>query len=105
MKIINLPRASGKTMRLLYASEFNYIPILCPTNAAKIHLIEQANRFGLKIPEPIAVSEITSERIKNSKATEMDLLVDEAPCVLQMLLSSLGMNGEIKAITLTEKER
>ena len=35
----------------------------------------------------------------------MDLLVDEAPCVLQLLLSSLGMKGEIKAITLTEKER
>jgi hypothetical protein len=105
MKIINLPRANGKTMRLLYASEFNNIPILCPTNGAKIHSIEQANRFGLKIPEPIAVSEITSERIKNSKATRTDLLVDEAPYVLQMLLSSLGMNGEIKAITLTETER
>lgn len=48
MKIINLPRGRGKTMRLLYASEFNYIPILCSTNAEKIHLIEQANRFGLK---------------------------------------------------------
>jgi hypothetical protein len=33
----------------------------------------------------------------------MDLLVDEAPYVLQMLLSSLGMNGEVKAITLTEE--
>lgn len=104
MKIINLPRANGKTMRLLYASEFNNIPILCPTNAAKIHLIEQANRFGLKIPEPIAVSEITTDKIKRSKAADKDLLVDEAPMALQFLLNSFGMRGKVKAITLTSDE-
>ena len=31
MKIINLGRCQGKTTRLLYASEFNNIPILVAT--------------------------------------------------------------------------
>ena len=103
MKIINLPRQRGKTTRLLYASEFNYIPILCATHTQKDYLVDQARILGLKIPEPIAVSEITLDRIKGSKAVDMDLLVDEAPLVLQTILSSLGMRGEIKAITLSEE--
>ena len=39
MKIINLGRGQGKTTRLLYASEFNDIPILCANHAMKEHLI------------------------------------------------------------------
>lgn len=104
MKIINLGRGQGKTTRLLYASEFNDIPILCANHAMKEHLIYMARTLGLKIPEPIAASEITTDRIRNSKAADKDLLVDEAPLVLQNLLNSLGMMGTIKAITLTEKE-
>lgn len=104
MKIINLGRGQGKTTRLLYASEWQDIPILCATNAQKEHLIYMARALGLKIPEPIIASEITSNRIMGSKAVDKDLLVDEAPLVLQNLLNSLGMRGTIKAITLTEKE-
>ena len=39
-----------------------------------------------------------------SPAVDKNLLVDEAPWVLQCLLNSLGMRGEVKAITFTEKE-
>lgn len=104
MKIINLGRGQGKTTRLLYASEFNYTPILCATYAQKDYLVNQAEKLGLKIPEPIVADEIASNRIRGSKAADMDLLVDEVPWVLQSLLKSLGMRGEVKAITLTEKE-
>ena len=104
MKIINLSRQQGKTTRLLYASEFNNIPILCATHVMKEHLIYMARTLGLKIPEPIAASEITTDRIRESKAVDKDLLVDEAPLVLQNLLSSMGMRGEIKAITLTSSD-
>lgn len=105
MKIINLPRGCGKTTRLLYASDFNYIPILCATFAQKDFLVDQAEKFGLNIPEPIVASELTSIRITGSKAADKDLLVDEAPMVLQSLLNSLGMRGNIKAITLTDEEK
>ena len=104
MKIINLSRGQGKTTRLLYASEFNYAPIICSTYTQKDYLVSQAEKLGLNIPEPIVANEITSNRIRGSKAADMDLLVDEAPLVLQCLLNSLGMRGEVKAITLTEKE-
>lgn len=104
MKIINLGRGRGKTTRLLYASEWNDIPILCASSSQKKHLIDMAKRLGLNIPEPIVVSEITSCRIRGNKAVEKDLLIDEAHLVLQSLLKSMGMNGEVKAITLTSDE-
>lgn len=104
MKIINLGRGQGKTIRLLYASEWNDNPILCATYSQKDNLVKQAERLGLKIPEPIVASEITTNRIRESKAVDKDLLVDEAPLVLQSLLNSLGMRGEVKAITLSENE-
>ena len=104
MKIINLPRGCGKTTRLLYAREFNNIPILCANYIQKDYLIEQAEKLGLNIHEPIVASEITSNRIRGSRAANMDLLVDEAPMVLQSLLSSLGMHGSIKAMTLTDED-
>lgn len=104
MKIINLGRCQGKTTRLLYASEFNNIPILVATFQQKDLLVNRAGVLGLKIPEPIVVSELMTDRIKNSNAVKKDLLVDEAPMVLQILLNQLGMNGSVKAITLTEQE-
>ena len=104
MKIINLGRGQGKTTRLLYASEFNDIPILVATFQQKDLLVNRASILGLKIPEPIVVSELTTDRIRNSNAVKKDLLVDEAPMVLQIILNQLGMNGSVKAITLTEQE-
>ena len=44
MKIINLGRGQGKTTRLLYASEFQNIPILCKDWSAKRDLcVEHKN--------------------------------------------------------------
>lgn len=103
MKIINLGRGQGKTTRLLYASEFNDMPIICSTLTEKRFLEGQAKRYGLKIPEPITVNEITCGYLNGSDATYKEVLVDEAPLVLQNILASLGMRGGVRAITLTEK--
>lgn len=104
MKIINLRRCQGKTTRLLYASEFNWIPILCANFNQKKCLIEQANKLGLYIPEPIVVGELNSSKIRSNYELRNGLLVDEAPMVLQQLLNSIGVNSEVKAITLTSDE-
>lgn len=104
MKIINLGRGQGKTTRLLYASEFQNIPILCKDYAAKRDLLNRAQKLGLKIPEPIAASDLTYETIKAGDIAQKDIFVDEAHWVLQRLLNSMGMRGDIKAITLSEKE-
>lgn len=104
MKIINLGRGQGKTTRLLYASEFSNIPILCSTTIEAKILQEMAYKYGLNIPSPIAVSEIVANKFRGDKSIDNGVLVDEAPMVLQSLLSSLGVRGGVKAITLTEKE-
>ena len=104
MKIINLSRGQGKTTRLLYASEWNDVPILCATESNKKHLIDTAKRLGLNFPEPIAVTDLTHNTIRGSDLAKKDLFVDEAPWVLQSLLNSMGMMGGIKAITLSERE-
>ena len=104
MKIINLPRGNGKTTRLLYASEFNNIPILCASQTSKQHLLDTAKRLKLNIPEPIAPSDVTMGGVFKTSMKDQDILVDEAPMVLQSLLSNLGMSGSIKAITLTDEE-
>lgn len=104
MKIINLGRGQGKTTRLLYASEFNDALILCSTLTEKRYLQEQAKRYGLEIPEPITVSDVTSNTLRGSEKILKDVLVDEAPMVLQSLLQQLGMRGGIRAITLSEKD-
>lgn len=101
MKIINLPRQCGKTTRLLYASEFNDIPIVCATHQQKDYLKEKAKQMQLLIPEPIVVSEFTRGGIKR---LDSDVLIDEIPMVLQAMFRQLGLNGKIKAITLSEKD-
>lgn len=105
MKIINLPRGRGKTTRLLYASEFTDTPILCANQTYKQHLLDRAKQLNLVIPEPITTSDVTmSGAAFKTSIRDQDILVDEAPMVLQSLLSYLGMSGDIKAITLTEEE-
>lgn len=105
MKIINLGRGQGKTIRLLYASEWNDIPILCANDKHKQHLIDMAKELGLYIPEPITVSELTYETIKEKGILrEKDMFVDEAHWVLQKMLKNMGMKGEIKAVTFTSDE-
>lgn len=99
MKIINLGRCQGKTIRLLYASEWQNIPILCANHCQKEYLKEKARDLGLKIPEPI-----TPSSLARGKTEHKDILIDEAPLVLQSLLKELGVMGEIKAITLTSDE-
>lgn len=104
MKIINLGRGQGKTTRLLYASEFQNVPILCEDWSAKRYLLRRAQELGLNIPEPIAASDLTHETIRSNDLSDKNIFVDEAHWVLQRLLNSMGMRGEIQAITLSEKE-
>lgn len=101
MKIFCLPRAYGKTMRLLYASEFNNTPILCANVQQKGCLMEKARNFKLAIPEPIAVSDIVRNQSIINTIGDRDILIDEVPMVLESLLNALGLTGQVKAITLS----
>lgn len=63
MKIFNLARGQGKTMRILYASEFNDIPILCRTDASKSYIVDMAKKYNIDIPQPITIYDITQQKI------------------------------------------
>lgn len=104
MKIINLGRGQGKTTRLLYASEWQHIPILCANDMQRKLLIDRSKELGLQIPEPVTTSDIVSGKARGTKVKDKDILVDEAPMMLQSLLHALGLKGEVRAITLTSDE-
>jgi len=53
--IYNLPRASGKTTRLMYLSEHYQVPILCCSSAMKDILIERARQYGVDMPNPMTI--------------------------------------------------
>lgn len=106
MKIINLARGQGKTTRLLYASEFNEIPILCGNKIKKEYLLYKAKEMNLKIPEPIVIQDIFSNKLQgNHEDTDRGILVDDTELILQELLYRLEVYGDIRAITLTKPEK
>lgn len=88
MKIYNLPRGAGKSTRMLYISEFKEIPILCFSREHKRHLLDCAKTYGINIPEPIVITEITNDKNIDIK----DVLVDESLLALQKILNSKGLN-------------
>lgn len=91
-RIFNLPRAGGKSMRMVYASEFHKIPILCANDSMKDNLLYLSKQFGIEIPEPITVDEL--DKYKESNQGKKDILIDEPLIVLEALLKkkSRGFN-------------
>lgn len=65
MKILNLPKGSGKTIRMLYASEFNDSPIVCCSEVRKANLLYMAKQNNIQIPTPISLSELIREERNN----------------------------------------
>lgn len=104
MKIINLGRGQGKTIRLLYASEFNDMPILCANIKHKEDLICRAKELNLYIPEPICVCDVFSDKIKGNRDFDNGVLVDDTELVLQQMLNNIGCYSEVKAMTVTKNE-
>lgn len=86
-KVYNLPRGSGKSMRMLYVSEFTSAPILC-TYTSKDYLRDLAKRYEIKIPEPITVDEYVQDKAKYPR-----ILVDEALCALKDFLPHTDILG------------
>lgn len=90
MKLFNLPRAGGKSMRMIYASEFNNAPILCVNEVSKEHLLHLSRIYKIDIPEPITVNQLITGRYK-SKGYYNKILVDEAISVLQAIIKANGV--------------
>lgn len=92
MKNLILRRGSGKTTRLVAASEFNDAPIICATEANKRHILDMARRHNYRIPTPVTAQEILSGRLYGNN-TYKDFLVDESQDVLCALIAGLTRTG------------
>lgn len=103
MKIFNLPRAGGKTTRMLYASEFQQIPILCKDQNYKSFLQDKAKFLGINIPEPITVREFLD---KPRSLSAHEILIDEALMVLCEIIKQIAgrMPINIAGITLSDEK-
>lgn len=101
MKIINLKRGQGKTTRLLFASEMQNIPILVVNQMAKQLLMEKAEKYNIKIPEPLTVSDIQNGKCVGTHIDK--ILVDEIDMVLQAFLNKdCPLTIEVGTITVDE---
>lgn len=98
MRLFNLKRGKGKTIRMLYASEFNHVPILCHNNVAKQYLIDKAKELEIDIPNPISVSDLSDAQIAIDVS---DVYVDEILLVLQSLLKRISPRYNVAGGTIT----
>lgn len=98
MRFIQGKKGMGKTTRLLYASEFRNIPIICVDAQHKKELLHKAVELQLIIPEPITLNEI----INKSKVIEHidGVLIDNLSPIIRALFSNLGVKAPIKGVTL-----
>lgn len=83
-RIYNLPRASGKTTRLMYLSEHYQVPILCCSSDMKDILIERARQYGIDIPTPMTIHDWRW----NGSGNNRKVIIDEPFHVLSDLLNT-----------------
>lgn len=98
MKIWNRPRGSGKTTRMLYASEYTGKNILVSTKQRAEQLEFEAHKLHLHIPHIICVNEFLDRSI--TKCSQ-DIIIDEAFDVLEAFVVGVRPSTTISDITIT----
>lgn len=97
MKIWNRPRGSGKTTRMLYASEYTGKNILVATKERANQLEFEAHKLHLDIPHIICVNEFLDRHI--TKCSQ-DIIIDEAFDVLEAFVVGVRPSTTISDITI-----
>lgn len=82
--IYNLPRASGKTIRLMYLSEHYQVPILCCSSETKDILIARAKQYGIDMPNPMTIYDWRLNESGNNRK----VIIDEPFHILRDLLDA-----------------
>jgi hypothetical protein len=98
MKIWNRPRGNGKTIRMLYASEYTGNNILVNTKQRAEQLEFEAHRLHLHIPHVICVNEFLD---RNITKCSQDIIIDEAFDVLEAFVCGVRPSTTISDITIT----
>lgn len=98
MRIWNKPRGSGKTTRMLYASEYTGKSILVATKE-QAHILEKnAKQLGLTIPKVLSVTDFID---RDTNYCSREIIVDEALMVLEALIAAVRSGTKISDTTLT----
>lgn len=91
MKIINKPRGTGKTYRLIITADVTGVPILVKTISQKQHIKEQAERMNCKV-RVHTIDEFIKQRMHYQEVLidELELIVGE---ILEEYLGSKVIAG------------
>lgn len=84
MKVHIAGRGSGKTTYLIQRSEELEIPIVVGTYLRKDAIKRNAEKLGIKIPDPILASDLLDKKDDNPKK----VLLDDIDIVINILLNS-----------------
>lgn len=88
MKVYSLGRCTGKTTRMIYASELHNAPIICTTEGTKRYIVNYAEKMNINIPTPICVRELSERRMTGIDS----VLIDDATSVLCEMMKLLCSN-------------
>lgn len=97
MKTINIGRSKGKTTRLLYASEFNQVPIVTHSRENAKMLKDMAKKLNLNIPEPVSILEVFATNKLQGRGHSC--YIDESLMCLEAIMNSMGLSVEVVTLT------
>ena len=86
-------RNAGKTEHLVTLSRKLGYPIIVPTNASKQYILNMAGDLKIKIPEPITIDEVLSNK---TAIGYKKFLIDE----IDLVLKRIGINCECATLTI-----
>lgn len=102
MRLIVSGRGSGKTTKLIHASEVTGIPIATYSKTNAEYIKDMAERMGCNIPEPTTYHELASNCHLGSTKYK-SVLADDIDSVLQKALDSY-LNCHVIGATMTPRD-
>ena len=102
MKLIMSGRGTGKTTKLIHASEVTGIPIATYSTMNAEYIKDMAERMGCNIPEPTTYYDLANNRHLGSTRYK-SILADDIDSVLQKALDSY-LNCKVIGATMTPRD-
>ena len=103
MKVVVGNRGSGVTTNMLLDAAHHGGTIITSTWGQRFNMEDNAKKFGIDCPEIIDIYSVLND-IKNGKTEKYDnvqLYIDNAGLVLNILLSEIGIKGKVVEISLS----
>lgn len=96
MEILNVPRGYGKSTRLIMKAVETGYPIIVGTNSMKQYLRDRAKKITDNEVKIYSAYEFCDSNFKRTNSIPENVLIDELPLVLSILLNT---NVEMATMT------